>query len=75
MDTKISLRNKLKIKNWMYQNCQIVLFDLDHVNTALIEHNANAIDGIIGADILEKGEAVIDYKKKRLYLKKIVYKH
>ena len=28
------------------------------------------VEGIIGADILEKGKAVIDYEKKRLYLKK-----
>ncbi|MBL4938905.1 MAG: clan AA aspartic protease [Lutibacter sp.] len=75
METKISSKNKLKIKKWKYNNCQIVLFDLAHVNTALVEHNASAVDGIIGADILEKGEAIIDYKKQRLYLKNLVYKH
>lgn len=74
METKISSKNKLKIKNWRFNNCSMVLLDLTHVNTALTEHNAKAVDGIIGADILEKGEAIIDYKNKCVYLKKLVYK-
>ena len=74
MDTKISSQNVLELKRWKYNNCHIVLFDLTHVNTALVEHNASSIDGIIGADISEKGKAIIDYKKQCLYLKKLVYK-
>ncbi|MGB5238298.1 MAG: acid protease, partial [Flavobacteriaceae bacterium] len=31
---------------------------------------AKPVDGIIGSDILIKAKAVIDYKKKFLYLKK-----
>ena len=75
MDTKVSTNNKLFLKKWSYNCFNIVLFDLTHVNTALIAHKAKAVDGIIGADILEKGEAIIDYKKKRLFLKKLVYKY
>ncbi len=75
IDTKISVQNKLKIKQWIYLNFTIVLLDLEHVNTALIEHDAKAVDGIIGADILEKGKAIINYKKHCLYLKKLVYKY
>ncbi|WP_456377940.1 aspartyl protease family protein [Lutibacter sp.] len=74
IETKEALKNKLKLKKWKYNNCHIVLLDLTHVNTALTEHNANAVDGIIGADILEKGKAIIDYEKQLLYLKKLVYK-
>ena len=74
MDTKISKGNKIKLKKWKYHNFNIVLFDLTHVNTALIEHNAEPVDGIIGADILEKGKAIIDYKNKQLFLKNLVYK-
>ena len=74
METKLATHNKLKLSQWKYSNCTIVLFDLTHVNTALIEHNAKAVDGIIGADILEKGKAIIDYNKHSLYLKKLVYK-
>ena len=32
-------------------------------------HNADPVDGIIGADVLKKGKAIIDYEKKYLYLK------
>ncbi|MBI9040282.1 retropepsin-like aspartic protease [Lutibacter sp.] len=74
METKISSQNHIQIKDWKYQNFNVVLFDLTHVNTALTEHNAKPVDGIIGADILEKGKAIIDYSSKCLYLKKLVYK-
>lgn len=75
METKISKKNQIAIKHWKHNNFTIVLLDLTHVNTALTEHNSKSIDGIIGADILEKGNAIIDYKKKRLYLKRTVYKY
>lgn len=69
MLTKSSSKNKLKIKDWNYHKFNLVLFDLSHVNRALVEHESEVIHGIIGADILNAGKAVIDYKKKRLYLK------
>ena len=75
METKISSKNRLEFKGWKYNNCHLVLLDLTHVNTALTEHKANAVDGIIGADILEKTGAIIDYNKQCLYLKRLVYKY
>lgn len=74
METKISSKNNIEINQWKYQKLTVVLLDLTHVNTALTEHHAEAVDGIIGADILEKGCAIINYEKKCLYLKKLVYK-
>ncbi|UMB52657.1 retroviral-like aspartic protease family protein [Lutibacter sp. A64] len=74
METKISSNNTIKFKEWEYSNFNLVLLDLTHVNTALTEHNAKAVEGIIGADILEKGKAIIDYKNKCVYLKKLVFK-
>lgn len=74
METKVSSKNRIEINQWKYQNFTVVLFDLTHVNTALTEHHAEAVDGIIGADILEKGKAIINYETKSLYLKKLVYK-
>ena len=47
----------------------LILFNLTHVNTALTTYNAKPVDGIIGADILKRGKAIIDYDKKYLYLK------
>jgi len=69
METKMSEKNKLKIGKWKNNKVVLVLFNLTHVNTALTNHNLKPVDGIIGADILKKGKAVIDYEKKYLYLK------
>lgn len=71
METRKSENNLLKIAKWKTNQCNLVLFDLTHVNTALIQHNANKVDGIIGADVLESGKAFIDYDEKVLYLKKL----
>lgn len=70
MDTLISSQNKIQIGDWKKNKLKIVLFDLVHVNQALVSHKALPVDGIIGADVLKKGKAVIDYNKKCLYLKK-----
>ncbi|WP_439130457.1 retropepsin-like aspartic protease [Polaribacter sp.] len=70
METQQSEKNFLKIKDWKTKDFNLVLFDLSHVNTALVQHNAKKVHGIIGADILQKGKAFIDYKNKILYLKK-----
>lgn len=79
MKTQLAKKNKFKIgkskKAWKYFKFDLVLFDLSHVNMALTQHNAKAVHGIIGADVLKKGNAIIDYKKNRLYLKKLVFKH
>lgn len=69
MDTLTSKKNSIEIGKWRYKKLKIVLFDLVHVNTALLTHNAKPVDGIIGADVLNKAKAIIDYNKKLLYLK------
>ena len=70
METQKSENNTLKIGKWKTNRSHLVLFNLVHVNTALTQHNATEVQGIIGADILEKGKAVIDYNALVLYLKK-----
>ncbi len=69
MLTKLSTKNVIEIGKWLKKKQKIVLFDLVHVNQALTSHQAMPVDGIIGADILKKGRAIIDYQKTRLYLK------
>lgn len=69
MLTQLSSKNKIVIGKWHYNKLAVVLFDMIHVNNALIAHNAKPVDGILGADILKKGKAVIDYKGMCLYLK------
>ncbi|OIQ23244.1 retropepsin-like aspartic protease [Lacinutrix sp. MedPE-SW] len=71
MLTQISSKNTIMIGRWKKTKVNLVLFDLTHVNTALTTHNAKPVNGIIGADILKKGKAIIDYNKKYLYLKPI----
>jgi predicted aspartyl protease len=69
MSTQISKKNKLKIGKWRKEKVSLILFNLTHVNTALVSHDAKPVDGIIGADVLKKAKAIIDYEKKLLYLK------
>lgn len=70
MTTQLAKNNSIKIGTWKKDKIALILFDLSHVNTALINHNSTPVDGIIGADILKKAKAIIDYEKKYLYLKK-----
>ncbi len=69
METQVSKKNHMKIGAWNKKNVVLILFNLTHVNTALMNHNSKPVDGIIGADILKKAKAVIDYENKYLYLK------
>ncbi|WP_114902313.1 retropepsin-like aspartic protease [Kordia sp. SMS9] len=69
METQISKKNTVHIGKWKNKKVALVLFNLDHVNTALTQHEAKPVNGIIGADILRTGKAVIDYNKNCLYLK------
>lgn len=68
MKTQISKKNSIKIGKWKNKKMKLILFDLIHVNKALENHNSNAVNGIIGADILKKTKAIIDYSTKYLYL-------
>lgn len=70
MEARISKKNLFQLGKWKKKNLPVVLLDLSHVNFALTSRESEAIDGIIGADVLRKGSAVIDYKKKMLFLKK-----
>lgn len=69
METSISTKNKIEIGDWKKNKLKIVLFDLVHVNEALTAHKALPVDGIIGADVLKKSKAIIDYNKSCVYLK------
>lgn len=69
METQISKGNIIAIGPWEAKRREIVLFDLSHVNEALTMHDAEPVDGILGADILKRGKAIIDYNRKVLYLK------
>ena len=69
METQVSEGNSLELGDWKKQDLQIVIFDLSHVNQALIAHDEQEVDGILGADILRSALAVIDYGEDHLFLK------
>ena len=69
MFTQQSSDNKLRLGRWKNPEFQLVIFDLSHVNFALTQHKAKRVDGIIGADVLLQGKAIIDYYNHCLYLK------
>ncbi|KAF2336223.1 retropepsin-like aspartic protease [Flavobacterium daemonense] len=69
MKTQLSSENKLQLGSWKNKNFSIVIFDLSHVNEALESHKAKPVDGIIGADVLLEGKAIIDYYNNYLYLR------
>lgn len=75
IDTFTSEANTIKIGKWFKKDIAFVLIDLGHINAALIAHYSKTIDGIIGADILKKSKAIIDYKKNILYLKKEYFEY
>ncbi|MBB1194282.1 acid protease [Flavobacterium sp. SOK18b] len=70
METQLALKNKLQLGTWKDNHFNLVIFDLSHVNTALLAHKAKPVHGIIGADILMKGKGIIDYFNNCLYLLK-----
>ena len=68
MFTQIAIGNQLQLGSWKHQDFEVIIFDLSHVNEALIQHKSKAVHGIIGADILMKGKGIIDYFNHCLYL-------
>jgi predicted aspartyl protease len=70
MFTQLALKNQLQLGSWKDITFDIVIFDLSHVNEALLQHKAKPVHGIIGADVLMKGKAIVDYYNHYLYLLK-----
>ena len=69
LDTEVAHHNELVIGSWSSNRRSVVLFDMRAVNHALQKHDIETVDGIIGADILQSVNAIIDYKNDWLYLK------
>ncbi len=68
IETLISKKNNFALGKFILKKHPLILIDLSHINNALIKQKAKPVQGIIGADILHKGKAIIDYNKKYLYL-------
>ena len=67
-DTRLSKNNTIKLRKWR-STINLVSIDMTHINRVLSEKETESVDGIIGADVLKKSKAVIDYESNKLYLK------
>ena len=67
-NTKISKNNTIQIGKWE-NKINLITFDMSHINHALNEKKINSVSGIIGADVLKKSKAILDYKSNKLFLK------
>jgi predicted aspartyl protease len=67
-DTRLSKNNTIKIGKWR-SIISLVSIDMTHINSVLNEKVTESVDGIVGADVLKKSKAVIDYESNKLYLK------
>lgn len=71
MATQTSLENTLKLGRWTNKDFGLIIFDMSHVNEALRQYKAKPVHGIIGADVLLEGKAIIDYHNNCFYLKQL----
>ena len=63
--------NLFKINDFEIPSFDLYATDFQHVKASLAKEGiTEPCNGVIGADILIKYDAVIDYKKEKLYLKK-----
>lgn len=69
MFTQIAKDNTLQLGRWKDTEFHLVIFDLSHVNEALQQYKAKPVQGIIGADVLLQGKAIIDYYNHCVYLR------
>ena len=67
-DTRLSKNNTIVIRKWR-STINFVSIDMTHINRVLNEKETESVEGIIGADVLKKSKAVIDYESNKLYLK------
>ncbi len=69
LKTRKSIGNIIDLKGFQIKKAALIAIDLSHVNSTLKKNGSGRIDGVIGADILKKHKALIDYSEKALYLK------
>ena len=69
MVTKLARKNSFSIGTWSIDKMDFMLFNLSHVNEALLDVKESEIQGIIGADFLKLRRGVIDYGRNCLYIK------
>lgn len=61
--------NSLNMGPIELSDVNVYVFDLSQVNDALEAKTGTRVDGVIGADLLKRGEAIIEYAQGTLHLK------
>ena len=70
MKSHIMKISSLRLGELLLRNRIFVLLDLSHVNQSYAAMAMDEIDGVIGGDLLQQFNAVIDYGKCRMVLNK-----
>ena len=69
LSAQASKKSTLSYKSKVLTQLEFMLIDMQPINTAFKEQGESPIDGIIGADLLQQHNGVIDYAKRSLKLK------
>lgn len=70
LELKSAVVNNFIIGSHVIDSIQLYVVNLDNINDGLKQMGLEEVDGVIGADVLTNGNAIIDYKNLVLYLKK-----
>lgn len=68
MESHLVNINKMAIGSILLVDFKMVLLDLSHISHSYEQLGLPAIDGVLGGDILNAYQAVINYGKKELWL-------
>ncbi len=70
IETRVGEIKSLTFENFKVKNLRAALIDLGHINELYSKYSSKTIYGLLGSDFLMKYQAVIDYRKQLLMLKK-----
>ena len=68
MESRFTFLKEFRISDLIIENHLAILLDMAHVNQSYSMLELQAIDGVLGSDLLMKYKAVIDFNKKVLKL-------
>lgn len=68
LKSKYVVIDEMRIGNIILDNYKTLLIDIEHLNSFFRKNGEPLIDGIIGGDILNNYNAIIDYKNREILL-------
>ena len=68
VDSQIIMINELKIGDILLKDYEVLLIDLDSLNSGSKKNGNPLIHGILGGDILNNCNAIINYKNREMIL-------